>query len=92
MFRAEGGLCSGEPTLVPRLSDLAIELAANNHVHIGSSFFLGRISLRGPARNYVGFASEADNAKLTHANRMSPTDPKRTYSFNSPEQHLGGPA
>jgi hypothetical protein len=33
------------------LSDLAIELAANNRVHIGSSFFLGRISLRGLAQD-----------------------------------------
>jgi hypothetical protein len=35
--------------------------------------------------NDVRFASEADNAKL------NATDPKRTYSLNSPDQHLGGP-
>jgi hypothetical protein len=50
MFRAEGRLCSSELTPVSRLSDLAVEVAANNRVHIDSSFFLGRISLRGLAQ------------------------------------------
>jgi hypothetical protein len=62
------------------LSDLAIGFAANNRVHIGSSFSLGEEKLaRACSRmaSYVRFAGEADNAKLDRARRMSATDPKR---------------
>jgi hypothetical protein len=56
-----------------------MRFTANNRVHNGSSFFLGKESLHRLA-NYVRFAGEADSAKLDRASRMSPTDPKRTSS------------
>jgi hypothetical protein len=64
---------------------LAIGLAVRIRIHIGFSFFWGRRNLA--VLKEVRFLSEADNAKLNHADRMSPADPKPTSFASQSNDH-----